>query len=92
MKFELLGNEGPLENAKWTLLTGVGEVDETTGVYTEPASIPVGSLAVISGVFEVPGVITLSGFMAVPLPLSKYVDIIDSVNTSIRLSSTGLNG
>ena len=92
VKFELLGNEGPLENAKWTLLTGVGEVDETTGVYTEPARIPVGSLAVISGVFEVPGVITLSGFMAVPLPLSKYVDIIDSVNTSIRLSSTGLNG
>ena len=84
--FLLLGNEGPVESVKWSLLAGVGDIDERTGVYTEPDTIPVGSLAVISGVFEIPGVITVSGIMAVPLPLSRYVEIIESVNSSIRLS------
>ncbi|NMY73332.1 hypothetical protein [Pseudomonas sp. WS 5071] len=84
--FLLLGNEGPVESVKWSLLAGVGDIDECTGVYTEPDTIPVGSLAVISGVFEIPGVITVYGIMAVPLPLSRYVEIIESVNRSIRLS------
>ncbi|NMY73334.1 hypothetical protein [Pseudomonas sp. WS 5071] len=90
VKFNLFGNEGPMENVKWTLLTGEGEIDEATGVYTEPATIPVGSFAVIAGVFKIEGLV-LSGTTAVPLPLSKYVDIIDSVNTSVRRSIPSLN-
>ena len=69
---------------------GEGEIDEATGVYTEPATIPVGSFAVIAGVCKMGGLV-LSGTTAVPLPLSKYVDIIDSVNTSVRRSIPSLN-
>ncbi|NMZ99449.1 hypothetical protein [Pseudomonas lundensis] len=90
VKFNLFGNEVPVENVKWTLLAGEGEIDEATGVYTEPATIPVGSFAVIAGVCKMGGLV-LSGTTAVPLPLSKYVDIIDSVNTSVRRSISSLN-
>ena len=85
VRFVLLGNQGPVESVKWSLLAGVGSIDEATGIYTEPDTVPVGSLAVISGVVKIPG-ITVSGLMAVPLPLSRYVEIIESVNRSIRLS------
>ena len=85
VRFVLLGNQGPVESVKWSLLAGVGSIDEATGIYTEPDTIPVGSLIVISGVVKIPG-ITVSGLMAVPLPLSRYVEIIESVNRSIRLS------
>ena len=85
VRFVLLGNQGPVESVKWSLLAGVGSIDEATGIYTEPDTIPVGSLVVISGVVKIPG-ITVSGLMAVPLPLSRYVEIIESVNRSIRLS------
>ena len=85
VRFVLLGNQGPVESVKWSLLAGVGSIDEATGIYTEPDTIPVGSLVVISGVVKISG-ITVSGLMAVPLPLSRYVEIIESVNRSIRLS------
>ncbi|WP_314918764.1 hypothetical protein [Pseudomonas helleri] len=85
LKFNLLGSKGPLTPANWTLLAGEGSLDKDSGVYTEPDTVAPGSFAVIAGVFGTVDV-SVHGFMAVPLPLSQYVDIIDSMNNAVQLS------
>lgn len=90
LKFNLLGSKGPLTPARWTLLAGVGSLDKDSGVYTEPDTVAPGSFAVIAGVFGTDDV-SVHGFMAVPLPLSQYVDIINSMNNAVQLSHLDIN-
>lgn len=90
LKFNLLSSKGPLTPARWTLLAGEGSLDKDSGVYTEPDTVAPGSFAVIAGVFGTDDV-SVHGFMAVPLPLSQYVDIINSMNNAVQLSHLDIN-
>lgn len=85
LTFNLLGDKGPLKPARWTLLAGEGSIDKDSGVYTEPDTVAPGSFAVIAGVFDTQ-VVSVYGSMAVPLPLSQYVDIMGAVNNAVLLT------
>ncbi|VVO64466.1 hypothetical protein PS838_00963 [Pseudomonas fluorescens] len=84
VQFELRGKNGPIppERVIWKLLCGEGTFDDKTGVYTEPKDSPPGSFIIVSG--TLPGdVVDLHGVTAVPLPLSKYAELIAAVNSTI---------
>ncbi|MEB2626551.1 hypothetical protein [Pseudomonas sp. YuFO8] len=90
VKFQLIGESGPIENIPgvitltWEILHGVGEVDEKTGVYTEPKEIEPGSFVVLMGRAEIHGAnINFYGRTAIPLPLDKFADLSSAVNNTI---------
>jgi hypothetical protein len=85
VQFELRGRDGPVDPARvtWTLLGGEGSFNAQTGVYTEPASPAPGSFVVVSG--TVPGDFQdVHAVAAVPLPLTKYAELIETVNATLR--------
>lgn len=85
VQFELRGNNGPVDPSRviWKLLGGAGTFDEQTGIYREPDVVPPGSLVVVSG--TVPGDFqNVHAFAAVPLPLNRYVELIETLGVTIK--------
>lgn len=85
VQFELRGKNGPIDPALviWKLLGGEGTFNDQTGVYTEPASVAPGSFIVVSG--TVPGDFQdTHAVAAVPLPLTKFAELIETVNATLR--------
>lgn len=85
VQFELRGKNGPIDPAlvTWKLLGGEGTFNDQTGVYTEPTSVAPGSFVVVSG--TVPGDFQdTHAVAAVPLPLTKYAELIETVNATLR--------
>jgi hypothetical protein len=90
IKFQMLGNNGQpivptpgVTTVTWELLHGNGELDEETGIYTEPNTVVPGSFVVISAVADFSGVMQLHGRTAIPLPLRKYAELIGAVNNTV---------
>jgi hypothetical protein len=87
-RFYLMGEDGPIEavpgevTITGELLLGDGSFDGATGIYTEPETIMPGSLAVISLTADF-GEAKLRGYTALPLPISKYRELIEAVNHTI---------
>ena len=77
VQFELRGKNGPIEssNVIWKMLGGVGSFDDKTGIYTEPAVIVPGSFVVVSGTV-LGAQNNVHTYAAVPLPLTKYTEIL----------------
>lgn len=85
VKFNLVGNKGPVESGpklKWSLLEGPGVIDPDSGVYTEPAEVAPGSFAVIMAEYDL-GELFAYGSLAVPLPLSKYAELVVQVSDTV---------
>lgn len=77
VQFEMRGKNGPIDPSKvtWKFHGGVGTFDEQTGIYQQPAFVPPGSLAVVSGMVEGFDLDT-HALAAIPLPLDKYIDLV----------------
>lgn len=85
VKFNLVGNKGPVESGpklKWSLLEGPGVIDSDSGVYTEPAEVAPGSFAVIMAEYDLE-VLFAYGSLAIPLPLSKYAELVVQVSDTV---------
>lgn len=85
VKFNLVGAKGPVEpgpNLKWSLLEGPGVIDPDSGVYTEPAEVIPGSFAVVMAEYDAVALIAY-GCLAVPLPLSKYAELVVQVSDTV---------
>jgi hypothetical protein len=88
--FQLLGEEGPIVPVPgvitliWSKLSGNGNFDAATGVYTEPDKVDPGEFVVLSGTANISGVVNLYGQIVIPLPLSKYAELIEAVDHSVR--------
>jgi len=80
-----VGAKGPVEpgpNLKWSLLEGPGVIDPDSGVYTEPAEVIPGSFAVVMAEYDAVALIAY-GCLAVPLPLSKYAELVVQVSDTV---------
>jgi hypothetical protein len=78
VQFELRPRGEPADPSRviWKLLGGPGTFDERTGVYQEPASVAPSSFIVVSG--TIPGELQdVQALAAIPLPLSKYAELMD---------------
>ncbi|MHC8305647.1 hypothetical protein [Pseudomonas sp. PB3P13] len=90
--FQLMGEEGPIVptpgviKVSWSKLSGNGNFDEVTGVYTEPDNIVPGDFVVLSGTADIVGT-KLRGQIAIPLPLSKYAELIEAVSDTVASNS-----
>lgn len=87
VQFELRGKNGPIDptNVIWKLISGEGTFDDLNGIYTEPSTILPSSFIVVSG--TVPGDFAdIHAYAVVPLPLSKYVEIIEYSDTPVVLA------
>ncbi|SCY83162.1 MULTISPECIES: hypothetical protein [unclassified Pseudomonas] len=84
VQFELRGTPGPVDPSwvTWKLLGGPGTFDESTGFYREPASVAPGSFIVVSGMVpdEFQDMLAVA---AIPLPLSKYVELLEILNETV---------
>ncbi|SDA87162.1 hypothetical protein SAMN03159443_03947 [Pseudomonas sp. NFACC15-1] len=84
VQFELRGTHGPVDPSRvtWKLLGGPGTFDESTGSYREPASVAPGSFIVVSGMVpdEFQDMLAVA---AIPLPLSKYVELLEILNETV---------
>jgi hypothetical protein len=91
VQFELRGKNGPIdpELVTWTLLHGPGNFNDKTGVYTEPSVMVPGSFVVVLGTVPGPFVDT-HAVAAVPLPLTKYVELIEDVNLTLAAGENSL--
>ena len=87
VQFELRGKNGPIDptNVIWKLISGEGTFDDLNGIYTEPSTILPSSFIVVSG--TVPGDFAdIHAYAVVPLPLSKYVEIIEYSDPPVVLA------
>ncbi len=77
VRFEMRGKNGPIDPSRviWKFHGGVGTFDDQTGDYQQPAFVPPGSLAVISGTVQDLDLDT-HALAAIPLPLDKYIDLV----------------
>ncbi|MDD0974271.1 hypothetical protein [Pseudomonas fontis] len=66
----------------WTLFGGHGALDSKTGMYTAPAVTPVNGLAVIAASLK-DGRNYFSCFVAMPLPLAHYAELIKGVDNTL---------
>lgn len=88
--FQLVGEEGPivpqpgLITLNWSKLSGNGSFDATTGIYTEPDKVSPGEFVVLSGTAIIGGVYRVHGQIVIPLPLSKYAELIEAVDYTVR--------
>lgn len=84
IQFEVRGKNGPIDPGLlvWKLLSGEGTFNDKTGEYTEPKSPAPGSFIVVSATLEGP-ISDIHAVAAVPLPLSKYADLIETVNLTL---------
>jgi hypothetical protein len=88
--FQLMGEEGPIVpvpgviTLTWSKLSGNGNFDAATGVYTEPDKVEPGEFVVLSGTANISGVVKLHGQIVIPLPLSKYAELIEAVDHTVR--------
>ncbi|MFW0759486.1 hypothetical protein ACN1C3_33035 [Pseudomonas sp. H11T01] len=84
IQFEIRGKNGPVDPSLlvWKLLSGEGTFNDKTGVYTEPTSPAPGSLIIVSATLEGDFQDT-HAVAAVPLPLSKYAELIETVNLTL---------
>jgi hypothetical protein len=88
--FQLIGEGKPITpipgviTLTWAKLSGNGNFDAATGIYTEPDEVEPGEFVVLSGTANVPGVVSLHGQMVIPLPLSKYAELIEAVDHTVR--------
>ncbi|MGF6330654.1 hypothetical protein ABH909_003532 [Pseudomonas sp. BS3782 TE3695] len=88
--FQLLGEQGPIVpvpeviTLTWSKLSGNGNFDATTGIYTEPDKVDPGEFVVLSGTADISGVVKFHGQAVIPLPLSKYADLIEAVDHTVR--------
>ncbi|PMZ89971.1 MULTISPECIES: hypothetical protein [unclassified Pseudomonas] len=91
VQFELRGKNGPIdpELVTWRLLHGPGNFNDKTGVYTEPSAMVPGSFVVVLGTVPGPFVDT-HAVAAVPLPLTKYVELIEDVNLALAAGENSL--
>lgn len=80
VQFEIRGRNGPIDPSLviWKLIAGSGTFDDKTGTYQEPPSPAPGSFIVVSATLE-----RVHAVAAVPLPLSKYAELIKSVNNTL---------
>lgn len=84
VQFELRGKNGVIDPSRvtWKLLDGPGAFDDRTGIYRQPASVAPSSFIVVSG--KVPDDFQdLLAVAAIPLPLSKYVDLLEALNETV---------
>lgn len=85
VQFEMRGKNGVIDPSRviWKFQGGVGTFDDKTGIYQQPAFVPPGSLAVISG--TVIGIEQDShALAAVPLPLERYIELIGNVRRTLK--------
>jgi hypothetical protein len=80
VQFELRGKDGPVDPSQvvWKLLGGPGTFDERTGIYRQPASVEANSFVVVAGTIP-DDMEELHAVAAVPLPLSKYVGLLEAL-------------
>lgn len=85
VQFEIRGKNGPVDPSLviWKLLAGEGSFNDKTGVYTEPTSPAPGSLIIVSATLE-NDFNNTHAVAAIPLPLSKYVELIETVNLTLK--------
>jgi len=85
VQFQLRGREDkPIDPSlvTWKLMHGEGVFNDKTGEYVEPESPAPGSFIIVSAV--IPGVVTDTlAAAAVPLPLSSYRDLIETLNFTL---------
>lgn len=85
VRFEMRGKNGPIDPSRviWKFHGGVGTFDDQTGDYQQPAFVPPGSLAVISGTVE--GLdLDSHALAAIPLPLDKYIDLVGNTKKPLE--------
>ncbi|MHA6235336.1 hypothetical protein [Pseudomonas fluorescens group sp. PF-69] len=88
--FELIGEAGPIVPSPgiitltWSKLSGNGSFDAATGIYTEPDKVEPGEFVVLSGTANIAGAARMHGQIAIPLPLSKYAELIEAVDHTVR--------
>ncbi len=88
--FQLMGEEGPIVpvpgviTLSWSKLSGNGDFDAATGIYTEPDKVAPGEFVVLSGTANISGIMKLHGQIVIPLPLSKYAELIEAVDHTVR--------
>ncbi|CAI8909269.1 PKD domain-containing protein [Pseudomonas sp. IT-P258] len=89
--FQLMGEAGPIVPAPgvvaltWSKLSGDGDFDATTGIYTEPDKVDPGGFVVLSGTAHIiPASMKIHGQIVIPLPLSKYAELIEAVDHTVR--------
>lgn len=84
VQFELRGKSGPIDPSKviWRLLGGPGTFDERTGTYRQPDSVAANSFIVVAGTLP-DEIAELHAVAAVPLPLSKYVGLLETLQEEV---------
>ena len=84
VQFELRGKNGPIDPSRvvWKLLGGPGTFDERTGIYRQPATVAANSFVVVAGTIP-DDMEELHAVAAIPLPLSKYVDLLEALNETV---------
>ncbi len=85
VRFEMRGKNGPIDPSRviWKFHGGVGTFDDQTGDYQQPAFVPPGSLAVISGTVQDLDLDT-HALAAIPLPLDKYIDLVGNKSKALE--------
>ncbi|WP_448144966.1 hypothetical protein [Pseudomonas silesiensis] len=91
--FQLQGEAGPIVpvpgiTLSWNKLAGPGDFDAETGIYTEPDKIESGEFVVLSGTASLAGgAMKVHGHIVLPLPLSRYAEMIQAVDFTLRSDS-----